>query len=316
MDSRESMVGSKNDFYPWLSPIIDKFMAVKYEKKLAHAWVFYGQLGVGKSALVQELSKKILSPDDLAKQQWIEANTHPDFRIVAPNDKGNIAIDAIREAIEFLANTPVAGASKILCLLQADKMNVAAQSALLKTLEEPLGHAYLLLTAENTSQLLPTLMSRCSKQAVPLPNSTELDEWLNALNLNASPENLVLAKTLANYSPGLTLSLLSELSQINQQASPEAVKKSLPLLLYLLSVIAGHWGNSPGLSLWVENKLGLTLPSYVFSPCSQTDRQRKIEFYRYVCRLREKVQSFSGINTGLLLHSIEHFDLSSKRIVW
>lgn len=310
------MNNMENYFYPWLLPIVDKFITCKNENKLAHAWVFYGQMGVGKSALVKELSKKTLSPDDCNKQKWVEANTHPDFRILPPNDKGNIAIDVIREAIEFLANTPVAGASKILCILQADKMNVAAQSALLKTLEEPLGHAYLLLTAENTSRLLPTLMSRCSKQAVPLPESADLDAWLISLKLEASPEDLLLAKTLANDSPGLTLSLLSELSQINQQAAPDVLKKSLPLLLYLVSVIASQWETHSELNTWVENRLGLTLPSYVFSPRSKADRQCKIEFYRYVCRLREKVQSFSGINTGLLLHSIEHFDLSSKRIVW
>lgn len=293
------------DLYPWLSPIVDKFSVRAIEKKLAHAWVFYGQSGVGKTALVKQLSKQILAPNALNKQKWVDDQTHPDFMLIEPSENGRIAIDTIREVIEFLAQTPAAGANKIVCIFQADKMNVAAQSALLKTLEEPVGHAFLFLTTENTSQLLPTIMSRCQKQAIGLPSRADFDRWLAEQSLASSVEEIALAKNLANYSPGLTLSLLSEINQ-----------KSLPLLLYLVSIVVSNWQPIPGLNTFVEKKLGLVLPHYVFSPHSLSDKKNKIELYRYVCRLREKVQLFSGINTKLLLHSIEQFSSSNKRIVW
>jgi hypothetical protein len=292
-------------FYPWLQPIVDKFIYQENKQKLSHAWVFYGQSGSGKAALIKQMSKQILAPNERNKQQWIEDNTHPDFMMVAPNENGRIAIDAIRDAIIFLSNTPAAGTNKVVCLVQAEKMNRAAQSALLKTLEEPPGHAYLFLTTENVGQLLPTILSRCQKQAIGLPKPHELDAWLATQLSDVAPDILFLAKTLANDSPGLTLSLLSEMQN-----------QSLPFLLYLVSIIASNWQVIPGLKAFVEKRLGLTLPDYIFSPKSISDRQLKIEFYRYVCRLREKVQSFSGINTKLLLHSLEQFDSSSKRIVW
>lgn len=294
-----------NEVYPWLLPVINKLTDFSQQKKLAHAWVFYGQTGAGKTGLIKQLSKQILAPNEAHKQQWIEANTHPDFMLIEPNDNGRIAIDTIREAIAFFANTPAAGEHKIVCIKEADKMNVAAQSALLKTLEEPIGHAYLFLTAENTNQLLPTILSRCQKQVVSLPKEPEFDAWLATQALTQSPEEIALAKKLAQNSPGLTLSLLSEINQ-----------KSLPLLLYLVSIVASQWETIPGLRLFVEQRLGLRLPPYVFCAQSKADKQNKIEFYRYVCRLAEKVQQFSGINPKLVLHSIEHFDSSNKRIVW
>lgn len=294
-----------NEVYPWLLPVIDKLTGFAHQKKLAHAWVFYGQTGVGKAALIKQLSKQILAPNEPHKQQWIEANTHPDFMLIEPNDNGRIAIDMIREATAFLAHTPAAGEHKIVCIEKADKMNVAAQSALLKTLEEPIGHAYLFLTTENTSQLLPTILSRCQKQVVALPKVAEFDAWLATQSLTHDPEEILLAKKLAQNSPGLTLSLLSEINQ-----------KSLPLLLYLVSIVASQWEEIPRLRLFVEQRLGLRLPPYVYCAQSKADKQNKIEFYRYVCRLAEKVQLFSGINPKLVLHSIEHFDSSNKRIAW
>lgn len=301
----DNIDNQENRIYPWLLPMVNKFTLLSSQKKLAHAWLFYGQTGVGKAALIKQLSKQILAPNEPHKQQWIEANTHPDFMLLEPNDHGRIAIDSVREAITFLANTPAAAENKIICIHSADKMNVAAQSALLKTLEEPIGHAYLFLTAENTSQLLPTILSRCSKQVIGLPEKAEFDAWLATQPLTHSPEDILLAKTLAQYSPGLTLSLLSEINQ-----------KSLPLLLYLVSIVASQWEEIAGLTRFVEQRLGLKLPRYVFSAQSKADKQNKIEFYRYVCQLAEKVQLFPGMNPKLVLHSIEHFDSSNKRIIW
>lgn len=301
----DNMDNQDNQVYPWLLPAINKLTGLAHQKKLAHAWLFYGQTGVGKTSLIKQLSKQILAPNEPHKQQWIEANTHPDFMLLEPNDNGRIAIDSVREAIAFLANTPAAAENKIICILSADKMNTAAQSALLKTLEEPIGHAYLFLIAENTSQLLPTILSRCSKQVISLPQQAEFDAWLATQPLTHSPEEIELAKRLAQYSPGLTLSLLSETNQ-----------KSLPLLLYLVGIVASQWEEIPGLRLFVEQRLGLNLPSYVYFAQTKADKQNKIEFYRYVCQLAEKVKLFTGINPKLVLHSIEHFDVSNKRITW
>src|SRR5215216_6136074 len=98
-----------DDFYPWLLPLVTQFSRRATEKKLAHAWVFYGPAGVGKGALVKQLSKQILASHDLNKQQWISAHTHPYCLFIEPAENGKIAIEVIRQLIDFLAKTPAAG---------------------------------------------------------------------------------------------------------------------------------------------------------------------------------------------------------------
>lgn len=308
------------DFYPWLQPLVNKIVDCEKQTRLPHAWVFYGQAGVGKTGLVYALSKQILAPggigsDALSKQAWVDADTHPDFKIIRPTDKGNIGVDTVREAIDFLSHTPLVASNKILVILQAEKMQVAAQSALLKTLEEPLGKAYVFLTTERVTQLLPTLMSRCQRQAVALPSEPDLEAWFKEKQREfkqpITETDLFLAKKLANHSPGLMLFLLSE-----TPLSSEDFKKSLPLLLYLLGVVISQWEPLDGIKAFVEKRMGVTLPDFVFSPQSIKDKQRKIELYRKVCHLAEKARSFSGLNVPLLIHSIEHFDFKlNKRTV-
>ncbi len=290
--------------YPWLNAMLAQWTLRANEQKLAHAWIFSGPSGIGKSAFVHHLSKHILASDAPNQQhqiKWVEANTHPDFMIIAPSEKGHISIERIREATEFLAYTPVVGKYKVINILQAEKMLISAQSALLKTLEEPAGHAYLFLTAENSSQLLATIRSRCQKQVIPLPSMLELDAWLKTQTIFSS-EQLSWVKKLANNAPDLTLSLLPE----------ELIEPSLPLLLYLVSIIASNWQVVPGLREWVHHQLGLFLPNYIFHPKTQADKQLKIEFYRYICELIQKIHLCSSINAKLLLYSIEHFDGSNK----
>ena len=88
------------------------------------------------------------------------AGRHPDVIHVEP-EKDLVKIDQVRELERKLALSPVEGRWKIGILEQFDKANASAANALLKTLEEPPSRALLVLTAESTENLLPTIVSRC-----------------------------------------------------------------------------------------------------------------------------------------------------------
>ncbi len=88
------------------------------------------------------------------------SGSHPDFLRVEPDDKGNIAIDAIRLLTGRLALKAAESPHKVAYLRDADQMNPAAQNALLKTLEEPPGSSIFLLTTTRWRSLLPTVRSR------------------------------------------------------------------------------------------------------------------------------------------------------------
>jgi len=85
-----------------------------------------------------------------------------DTTILKPEeDKRVITIDQIRKLQHQLSLKPYASKVKTGIILEAQRMTVEAQNALLKTLEEPPAHSILILTAPSTKNLLPTIVSRC-----------------------------------------------------------------------------------------------------------------------------------------------------------
>jgi DNA polymerase-3 subunit delta' len=80
-----------------------------------------------------------------------------------PPKAKEIRISTVRSVLHKASLKPYQSRSKVSVMLHADAMNVAAQNALLKVLEEPPPEAFFLLTAENEGELLPTIRSRCQR---------------------------------------------------------------------------------------------------------------------------------------------------------
>ena len=99
----------------------------------------------------------------------IARNTHPDLIFVSrlPDSKGNlkrdITVDQIREISADAYILPNEADRKVYIINEAEKMNLSAQNASLKLLEEPPNGAVLLLCTDNPSALLPTVRSRCTE---------------------------------------------------------------------------------------------------------------------------------------------------------
>lgn len=110
-----------------------------------------------------------------------ERGTHVDTWCLTPNDKGVIAIDAVREFTARLTLRASDGGVKVAQVFEADRMNRAAQNALLKTLEEPGGEVCFLLTVTRARALLPTVRSRCQRiqlaSSSPSSSATALCEF-------------------------------------------------------------------------------------------------------------------------------------------
>lgn len=98
----------------------------------------------------------------VACRKVIEGN-HPDVMRVAPNEKGVITVDAVRELGARLALKAAEADIKVVVIERAEKMNEAAQNALLKTLEEPAGPTCFLITTARVKGLAITIRSRCQQ---------------------------------------------------------------------------------------------------------------------------------------------------------
>lgn len=109
------------------------------------------------SSCAQTLSKEI-NDLCLALENQFNPN-NPDIALI--NQETGWGIDQIRSLKHFLSQKPFAHQNKIAVIENAQNLNLESQNALLKTLEEPGENNYIILTAPNTSSLLPTIISRC-----------------------------------------------------------------------------------------------------------------------------------------------------------
>ncbi|HXV83056.1 MAG TPA: DNA polymerase III subunit delta' [Candidatus Binatia bacterium] len=142
-------------------------------RRLHHAYLFVGMEGVGKKTMALALAKAIHCSSatgdfcgECADCARIQDGNHPDVRILEPlAGKKEISIRQIRELEKELNFRSFSGKKKIAIVDPATLMNLSAQNALLKTLEEPPEESLLILIAANGGALLPTLRSRCLRMS-------------------------------------------------------------------------------------------------------------------------------------------------------
>jgi len=141
--------------------------------RLPHAMLFHGPEGVGKASVARLLGRALVchelgcaACDDC---RLFDAGNHPDFvhvKLELRKDskteyRKQIIVEQIRQLSTLVGLAPRLGARRVFLIDPADKMNVEAQNALLKTLEEPPPHTVLILIAARPQVLATTVRSRC-----------------------------------------------------------------------------------------------------------------------------------------------------------
>jgi DNA polymerase-3 subunit delta' len=134
------------------------------------ALLFLGPHQVGKRTAALTLAKALNceregatgwdSCDTCPSCRKVDAGVHPDVISVAP-DGQFIKIGQVREITEQLGLNPLLARRRMVVLRESERMNPDAANAFLKTLEEPPADTLIVLCAEDTSRLLPTIVSRC-----------------------------------------------------------------------------------------------------------------------------------------------------------
>ena len=149
------------------TPLVEQLKTAAFSGKASHAYLFLGGAGAGKRLIANTFAKALqcearegMPCGRCRSCQAFDNSNHPDV-IYVRGEKKNIVVDDIREQIlETVDLKPYHYAKKIYIIEKADTMNVQAQNALLKTLEEPPAHALFLLLAERAEAFLPTILSR------------------------------------------------------------------------------------------------------------------------------------------------------------
>jgi DNA polymerase-3 subunit delta' len=147
-------------------PAVNLLTLALKKNRLSHAYLFTGPKGVGKEttawAFLFHLFCKESREDPCgvcSGCKKIEKEIHPDVFKIFP-EKKEITISQIREVVNFLKYRPLEAEYKVIFIKDAEKMNLEAANALLKSLEEPPSYVIFILITENFTQLLPTIVSR------------------------------------------------------------------------------------------------------------------------------------------------------------
>jgi DNA polymerase-3 subunit delta' len=143
---------------------------------LPPALLLAGPAGVGKKRAALAVAETIncTSPkngDELERDacgacpscRRIARGVHPDVIVIAPGDTGSIKIEGVRDVIREAGRRPFEARRRVVIIDEADALTAEAQSALLKTLEEPPPSSIFLLVSSLPDALLTTVRSRCPR---------------------------------------------------------------------------------------------------------------------------------------------------------
>ena len=178
--------------------IIGNTKQIKYldelveSENISHAYAFTGIEGIGKQLIARYFSEKILKQNNL--------NSSPDFRFIEKaEDAKEIQVDIIRDnLIADIYKKPIISDRKVYIINDANKMNVAAQNVLLKTLEEPPKYVTIILVSTTVDAFLPTIKSRLKEIKFSKLSKKEILSTIDSEHL----ENIDNIEFLLDYSNG------------------------------------------------------------------------------------------------------------------
>lgn len=181
--------------------------------KVAHAYLFTGPEGVGKATCARHLAAALncnSAPgqgcDSCVSCHKIAEGLHPDLLHIEP-DGAYIKIGQVRAIEEQLDFRPHEGRHRLVIIDGADRLNLNAANALLKSVEEPRPRTLFVLVASDAHRVAPTLVSRCQRlRFVPL--EPEVVRRVVEKTSDAPEADRRAAAALAEGSPKRALRLL------------------------------------------------------------------------------------------------------------
>lgn len=218
-------MATQNSIYPWHHAAWTQLQQVL--PRLPHALLLHGPRGTGKTLFAERFAQALLCEQPDAEGQacgvcpsctWLLQYSHPDYRRVRPEaldeeegedneEEGggkktaraarapskDIRIDQVRALADFITVSTHRSGRRVILMYPAEALNGASANALLKMLEEPPPSTVFILVTDSLDRLLPTILSRCRKFALPAPSREDALAWLKQADV-ANAEVLLAAE--------------------------------------------------------------------------------------------------------------------------
>ncbi len=197
--------------YPWHQFDWQHLCAYIEQDRIPQALLITGYKGLAKHALALRYTQALLCTDNSSVEACRQcdschlflADTHPDFIRLQPEEEGkSIGIDAVRAIINKLSLKPQYSGYRVVLIQPADKMTISSANAFLKCLEEPPERTVFLLLTETMQTLPATILSRCQKIILSVPEAKVVLPWLKEQGVTEQVELLL---NLAQGSPLLAV---------------------------------------------------------------------------------------------------------------
>ncbi|MFA7350160.1 MAG: DNA polymerase III subunit delta' [Methylotenera sp.] len=220
--------------YPWQSDVWQRLH--QDGQRLPHALLLHGRAGIGKYDFARHFSQALLCSNKSVDSKacglcsscnWFNDESHPDFRLLSPEQeseseeegapakktkkKTQISVAQVRELNDFLSlSSHRSNGLRIVLIHPAEALNLASANALLKVLEEPAPGVVFILVSHQMQRLLPTIISRCHKINMPVPDEKQSLAWLNAQGVDHAQQQLA-------YLEGSPIKVFIEQAQFKQR---------------------------------------------------------------------------------------------------
>lgn len=200
-------------------PIIQTLKNAIVQNRIAHAYLFCGPRGTGKTSIAKIFAKMLNCEDESNKPcgkcincKMVQNGSHPD--IIEIDAASNNGVDEVRNLIDKVKYAPMQGKYKVYIIDEVHMMTTGAFNALLKTIEEPPAHVVFILATTEPNKVIPTIISRCQRFDFNKVSQKDIEKKLSIVckeeKIEIDPEAISLIAQLADGGMRDSLSILDQ----------------------------------------------------------------------------------------------------------
>ena len=200
-------------------PIIQTLKNAIAQNRIAHAYLFCGPRGTGKTSIAKIFAKMLNCEDESNKPcgkcincKMVQNGSHPD--IIEIDAASNNGVDEVRNLIDKVKYAPMQGKYKVYIIDEVHMMTTGAFNALLKTIEEPPAHVVFILATTEPNKVIPTIISRCQRFDFNKVSQKDIEKRLSIVckeeKIEIDPEAISLISQLADGGMRDSLSILDQ----------------------------------------------------------------------------------------------------------